>query len=121
MSQTASQTTTEPAGDGVPPHRYTAALAERIELAWQDRWEKEGTFHAPNPVGALREGFERVADFEKLYVLDMFPYPSGAGLHVWHPLGYIGTDVYARYKRMTGHNVVHAMGYDAFGLPAEQY
>src|SRR4029077_16435093 len=67
------------------------------------------------------EGFERVADRTKLFVLDMFPYPSGKGLHVGHPLGYIGTDVFARFKRMTGHNVLHAMGYDAFGLPAEQY
>ena len=71
--------------------------------------------------GRSREGFDAVADRKKLFVLDMFPYPSGKGLHVGHPLGFIGTDVYARFKRMTGHNVLHAMGYDAFGLPAEQY
>ena len=104
-----------------PPHRYTAALAGQIELAWQDRWQKEGTFRAPNPSGPLSEGFEKVADRPKLFVLDMFPYPSGAGLHVGHPLGYIGTDVYGRYMRMAGHNVLHTLGYDAFGLPAEQY
>ncbi len=104
-----------------PPHRYTADLAGRIEVSWQDRWEREGTFLTPNPVGDLSAGFDKVADATKLFVLDMFPYPSGDGLHVGHPLGYIGTDVYARYMRMTGHNVVHCMGYDAFGLPAEQY
>jgi leucyl-tRNA synthetase len=105
----------------VPPHRYTAALADQIETTWQDRWEKDGTFHAPNPVGDLSAGFDELADRPKLYVLDMFPYPSGTGLHVGHPLGYIGTDVYARYMRMRGHNVLHSMGFDAFGLPAEQY
>jgi leucyl-tRNA synthetase len=105
----------------LPQHRYDAALAQEIEASWQQRWEAEGTFHAPNPVGALSEGFDAVADRPKQYVLDMFPYPSGAGLHVGHPLGYIGTDVFARYLRMTGHNVVHTMGYDSFGLPAEQY
>ncbi|MGH9084465.1 MAG: leucine--tRNA ligase, partial [Acidimicrobiales bacterium] len=114
----------EPEGDRdgrVPEHRYTAALASRIEGAWQDRWASEGTFHAANPSGPLSEGFDAVADRPKVYVLDMFPYPSGAGLHVGHPLGYIGTDVYGRYLRMAGRNVLHTLGYDAFGLPAEQY
>jgi len=105
----------------IPPYRYTAGMARRIELAWQDRWEADGTFHTPNPVGRLSEGFDRVAGRPKLYVNDMFPYPSGAGLHVGHPLGFIGTDVFARYQRMNGHHVLHAMGFDAFGLPAEQY
>ena len=102
------------------PYRYTAELAERIELSWQDRWQSEGTFHAPNPAGPWADP-EGVAGRQKLFVLDMFPYPSGAGLHVGHPLGYIATDVYARFQRMTGKNVLHCLGYDAFGLPAEQY
>jgi leucyl-tRNA synthetase len=102
------------------PYRYTAKMAERIELSWQDRWQSEGTFHAPNPAGPWADP-EAVADREKLFVLDMFPYPSGAGLHVGHPLGFIATDVFARFQRMTGKNVLHTLGYDAFGLPAEQY
>jgi leucyl-tRNA synthetase len=102
------------------PYRYTAALAEDIERAWQDRWQSEGTFHAPNPAGPWADP-EGVAGREKLFVLDMFPYPSGAGLHVGHPLGFIATDVYARFQRMMGKNVLHTLGYDAFGLPAEQY
>src|SRR3954464_6871143 len=121
MSQTPGQPSVDPTGDGVPPHRYTPALAQQIELAWQDRWEAEGTFHTPNPVGRLSEGFDRVADRPKFFVMDMFPYPSGAGLHVGHPLGYLGTDVTSRFLRMDGRNVLHPMGYDAFGLPAEQY
>ncbi len=107
--------------DDPTPYRYDARLANEIETKWQDRWETEHTLWAPNPEGSLREGFDAVADRRKLFVLDMFPYPSGKGLHVGHPLGFIGTDVYARFKRMTGHNVLHTMGYDAFGLPAEQY
>jgi leucyl-tRNA synthetase len=110
----------EPAAD-IPPFRYTAKLAGQIELRWQDRWAERGTFRAPNPVGPLADPQHPRAGAEKLFVLDMFPYPSGAGLHVGHPLGYIGTDCYARYQRMVGRNVLHTMGFDAFGLPAEQY
>src|SRR5215467_1707961 len=113
--------TAEPRTSEVPPYRYTARLANEIERRWQDHWEQERTFWTPNPTGPLSDGFERIADRTKLYVLDMFPYPSGAGLHVGHPLGYIGTDVYARFMRMMGLNVLHPFGYDAFGLPAEQY
>ncbi len=114
-----SNPSTEP---DVPPHRYTAALAGRIEQSWQDRWAEEGTFAAPNPVGDLSDGFaEHAKATPKLFVMDMFPYPSGEGLHVGHPLGYIGTDVYSRYMRMLGHNVLRTMGFDAFGLPAEQF
>ena len=102
-----------------PAHRYGAGLANQIEQKWQTFWKDNGTFNAPNPVGDLATGGELPED--KLNVQDMFPYPSGAGLHVGHPLGYIATDVFARYNRMLGKNVLHTLGYDAFGLPAEQY
>ena len=107
--------------DATPRSRYTARLAGEIEARWQAYWDEHHTFWTPNPSGVLDDGFERAEGRPKLYVLDMFPYPSGAGLHVGHPLGYIGTDVYARFERMNGRNVLHSMGYDAFGLPAEQY
>ncbi|MEJ7636238.1 leucine--tRNA ligase [Aeromicrobium sp.] len=96
-------------------YRYTSTLAGDIERRWQDRWDAEGTFEAPNPVGDLAGEITG----EKYFIMDMFPYPSGAGLHVGHPLGYIATDVVGRYRRMRGDNVLHALGYDAFGLPAE--
>ncbi|NMO55797.1 leucine--tRNA ligase [Actinoplanes sp. TBRC 11911] len=104
-----------------PKFRYTAALANEIEPRWQAYWAENGTFRAPNPAGDLADPAHPRAGAPKLHVQDMFPYPSGAGLHVGHPLGYIGTDSYTRYKRMTGYNVLHPMGFDAFGLPAEQY
>lgn len=105
------------------PFRYTAELARDIELRWQDEWARRGTFYAANPTGELTDGEGNHADPAKrsFFVMDMFPYPSGAGLHIGHPLGYIATDVTARFRRMQGDNVLHALGFDAFGLPAEQY
>ncbi|CAN5548728.1 leucine--tRNA ligase [soil metagenome] len=104
-----------------PAFRYSADLAARIEQTWQDNWAMQATFDVPNPVGSLAPADGSAVPADKMFVQDMFPYPSGEGLHVGHPLGYIATDVYARYYRMQGRNVLHALGFDSFGLPAEQY
>ena len=112
---------TEHPADDQPRHRYDATLADEIETRWQASWRSNGTYHAPNPSGLLADESSTLAEEPKLFIMDMFPYPSGTGLHVGHPLGFIATDVYARFKRMTGFNVLHTMGFDAFGLPAEEH
>lgn len=89
---------------------YSKEEIRKIEEKWRSEWRKRGTYKVSN-----------TSDRPKYYVLDMFPYPSGAGLHVGHPLGYIASDIVARFKRLTGYHVLHPMGFDSFGLPAEQY
>ncbi|GHH33317.1 leucine--tRNA ligase [Streptomyces candidus] len=116
-----SETNAAAAAETAAAHRYTAAMAADIEARWQDFWDAEGTYRAPNPGDGDLSGHAELVARPKKFIMDMFPYPSGAGLHVGHPLGYIATDVYARHQRMTGHNVLHTLGFDAFGLPAEQH
>ena len=98
------------------PFRYGATLANELEERWQRTWDEAGAYRTLNPGDPGFDGGR-----PKFYCLDMFPYPSGAGLHVGHPLGYIATDIICRARRMQGYNVLHPMGWDAFGLPAEQY
>ncbi|MEC8284450.1 MAG: class I tRNA ligase family protein, partial [SAR324 cluster bacterium] len=90
--------------------------SKEFEPKWRQHWEAQKIFKTPNP---NEEGFDK--QNPKFVVLDMFPYPSGIGLHVGHPLGYIATDILSRFMRMRSYNVLYSMGFDSFGLPAEQY
>ncbi|MCC6526884.1 MAG: class I tRNA ligase family protein, partial [Polyangiaceae bacterium] len=110
---TSEEDPTSARSDAEPSERRDSEIRydhRAIEAKWQAYWEEHQTFRT-----------ERRAGREKRYVLDMFPYPSGAGLHVGHPEGYTATDIMARFWRMRGHDVLHPMGWDAFGLPAEQH
>lgn len=120
MTNGSTEDTSAGTSAGATTYRYTPELAAKIEAKWQQHWADNGTFNAPNPTGDLAEPGAELPEDRK-FIQDMFPYPSGVGLHVGHPLGYIGTDVFARFHRMKGANVLHTLGYDAFGLPAEQY
>ncbi|MFM2383979.1 MAG: hypothetical protein RIQ72_551, partial [Candidatus Parcubacteria bacterium] len=88
----------------------------KIEKKWQKEWAKQGIYNTTSSANASKSKQK-----PKAYILDMFPYPSGAGLHVGHPRGYIATDIYSRFKKMNGYDVLHPMGWDAFGLPAEEF
>ena len=90
--------------------------SKEFEPKWRQHWDTQKIFKTPNP---NEEGFDKQKP--KFVVLDMFPYPSGIGLHVGHPLGYIATDILSRFMRMRGYNILYSMGFDSFGLPAEQY
>lgn len=125
-SHDSGATPNAPGSSGPGAHRYTAELAGQIERRWQRNWLGRHAYEAPNPVGPLAGDLSALGGAapdspDKVFVQDMFPYPSGSGLHVGHPLGFIASDVFARYQRMNGKNVLHTMGFDAFGLPAEQY